>query len=370
MGHRKINIERVAALNFRNYNVLSVPLSLGWTVLFGENGAGKTNFIEMVVLALQGVSFRGKLSGLINWATVETKIVVDLDSGTKISCHITTDGNRAKNERVLDDHVTEIVEGVLPPVVLFLPQEEYLLNSASGRRKILSRGLILQSQVYRQHFAQYVRLLRQRNSLLKLGGWRVNNGELDAWTESIVEPMLHIWEIRRKFVDALNEKLPDVLKDLGGINLGLRAELVFGGMPPEAQTVSYEMVMSRFVEVLQRETEFHTTMIGPHRDALRFVREDRRDVLPLLSRGQRRLLLLALHIIEGQYAADFCGIEPVYLLDDVFSELDVAHRTAIETRLKSRQVIATTADKGILPGLPLNALYYEVSCGGMRLSKK
>lgn len=362
MENRNITINRVAVRDFRNYQEAEVYLSPKWTVLSGKNGAGKTNFLELFVLCLQGVSFRGKLRNLLRWETGETKILTELAGGLKISTRVFLDVGKIKQERLLDNHLVESFQDIVPPIVLFLPQEEYLLDSPAGRRKILSRGLILQSQTYRQHFGQYVRILKQRNALLRFNRGVGVADELAAWTEAIVEPMLHIWKMRKKFLRVLDEKLPGTIKKLGGISLALRPDLSFGGLTQEDSEPSAGRIFSRFNELAIRESEMGSTLIGPHRDLFRFMHEGH-DALPLLSRGQRRLLLLALHIIEGEYAAESFGVEPVFVLDDIFSELDEKHRGAIGKTLKNNQVVATTADRGILPKLAADTVYYEVENG-------
>ncbi|MDO8512543.1 MAG: DNA replication and repair protein RecF [bacterium] len=362
VNNRKVLITRVAARDFRNYQQVEALLSPKWTVLYGKNGAGKTNFLELLVLSLQGVSFRGKLRNLLRWETAETKIVTEIEGDLKISTRVFFDAGKIKQERLLDNHSVESFEEIVPPIVLFLPQEEYLLDSPAGRRKILSRGLILQSQTYRQHFGQYVRILKQRNSLLRFNRGIGASDELSAWTEAIVEPMLHIWKMRKKFLDVLNKNLPETIKSLGGISLALHAELSFGGLTQEDLEPSAERIFARFNELAIRESEMGSTLIGPHRDLFRFVHEGH-DALPLLSRGQRRLLLLALHIIEGEYAGESLGVEPIFILDDIFSELDSSHREAIGSALKDCQVVATTADRKILPKLAGSTVYYEVEKG-------
>jgi len=367
MAYRRLLLERVAAKNFRNYTQVEAFFSKDWTVLTGQNGAGKTNFLELLVLNLQGVSFRGKLNNLLRWDTKETKIVGNLSSGEKISTHIYFDGGRLKHDRHVDDRSGESIQESVPPIVLFIPQEEYLLDSPAGRRKILSRGMLLQSQLYRKYFLQYQRVLKQRNSLLRVGKTHGVVGDvLDVWTDSLIEPMLDIWRMRANFLKALNSNLPAVIKKLGGIDLELGAKIAFGGMrDTKIEEISLENVSARFREVVDKEKEWGSTLVGPHRDLFSFQHEGR-DVLPLLSRGQRRLLLLALHIVEGEYASESCSTSPLFILDDIFSELDPKHRTAIGSALLGEQVVATTADKEILPKLSNDTFYYLVKDGELK----
>jgi len=367
MAYRRLFLERVAAQNFRNYAQVEAYFSKGWTVLTGQNGAGKTNFLELLVLNLQGVSFRGKLNNLLRWDTKETKIVADLSSGEKISTRVYFEGGRLKHDRNIGKHSSELIQEAVPPIVLFIPQEEYLLDSPAGRRKILSRGLLLQSQLYRKYFLQYQRILRQRNSLLRTEKfYEQASGELDAWTDALVAPMLDIWRMRENFLKMLNDNLPAVIKKLGGISIALDARIVLGGMQQhtKADEISFQDIIARFKEVRDREKELGSTLVGPHRDLFSF-QHDGRDVLPLLSRGQRRLLLLALHIVEGEYAAKSCTTAPLFVLDDIFSELDPKHRSAICSALAGEQVVATTADEKMLPELRDGSFYYLVKNGKM-----
>lgn len=367
MAYRHLLLKRVAARNFRNYTQVEAFFSEEWTVLTGVNGAGKTNFLELIVLNLQGVSFRGKLSNLLRWETKETKIVTDLSSGEKISTHVYFEDGRLKHDRNVNENSAELIQEAVPPVVLFIPQEEYLLDSPAGRRKILSRGLLLQSPSYRRCFLQYQRILKQRNSLLRMEKFHPQaDDQLDVWTDSLIGPMVDIWRMREEFLKKLNNNLPTVIKKLGGISLVLNAQIVLGGMHQhtKADEISAQDVVMRFKEARERERDLGTTLIGPHRDLFSFQHEGR-DVLPLLSRGQRRLLLLALHIIEGEYAAESCATAPLFVLDDIFSELDPKHRSAISSALAGEQVVATTADGKILPDLPDNTFYYLVKNGKM-----
>lgn len=365
--YRRLLVKRIAARDFRNYAHVETLLSDGWTVLIGQNGAGKTNFLELLVLNLQGVSFRGKLNNLLRWGTKETKIVADLSSGEKISTHVFWESNGLKHNRQMNECSMGSIQGEVPPVVLFIPQEEYLLDSPAGRRKILSRGLLLQSQLYRRHFLQYQRVLKQRNALLRMEKFHTSSsGELDVWTDALIGPMLDIWRMREEFLKTMNENLPAVIKKIGGINLALKAQIILGGMPQgtKADEISPRDVVARFREIRDREKELGATLIGPHRDLFSF-QHDGRDVLPLLSRGQRRLLLLALHIVEGEYAAKSCMTAPLFVLDDIFSELDPKHRSAIGVALAGEQVVVTTAEEKILPKLSGDPFCYFVKNGKM-----
>lgn len=366
----KLLVKRIVAHDFRNYQRASVDLSPFWTVLSGPNGAGKTNFLELIAFDLRGVSFKSKIKDLLRWETSKAEIKIKLSSGNSVSTNIVETENGSAHRRMLNGIETRVFDNLTPPLALFLPQEEYLLDTPGGRRRILSRGLMLQSHLYRTLFLQYQKILKQRNALLRfLYGKGGESVELQSWTEQIIEPMLQIWKVRMSFLEVLNKKLPKIIKELGGINYPLRAELSFGGFSGSGKNIDAEKILARFEDLNSREREAQTTLLGPHRDLFRFTIEGR-DALPLLSRGQRRLVLLSLHIIEGEHAAEQSNIEPLYLLDDVFSELDPPHREAIALALKGSQTVVTTADDKILPNLPGDSVYYNVENGNISKSEK
>ncbi len=366
MEVKRPHLSRIAAQNFRNYSFVEAELAEGWTVFVGPNGAGKTNLLELIVFNLQGVSFRGKISNLIKWGETETKVRSVLDN-ENVATNVRVDGGKINRKRLFNEKEQAEWGSVIPPVVLFLPQEEYLLDSAAGRRRIMSRGLLLQSLRYRTFFLQFQHLLKQRNYLLKNQMKSTFHEELRAWTEAIILPAIRIWEIRKGFVEKINRRLPEVLDDLGGVGRRLQVNLSMGGVVGGfGQEITSELLYSRFVAIREKELERQTTLIGPHRDVLRITHEGR-DVLPALSRGQRRLLLLALHLIEGEYATEQSPFRSLYILDDVFSELDPAHRDSIKSTLQAEQVVASTADEKILPKLDKGTYYYSVKDG--RLEK-
>lgn len=360
MENSRVFLTKVSGRNFKNYKKLETKISPTWTVLFGPNGSGKTNFLELLTVSLRGVNFRGKTVDLIKWGTDAAKLEVVISTDHKILTEINNSINSIVKKRTWDS-LSSIPEGALPPLILFLPQEDQFLDSSSGRRKILGRGLLLQSERYYLAFLEFGRYLKQRNVLLRQTVWnKTFESELASWTRAIIPSAITIWKERQTFVDFLNKNLSKTLSDLGGLNIDIKVSLRCGGLE-EAAELNEEKILERFELIKEKEKERRRTLIGPHCDRINFV-HDGRDIVPNLSRGQRRLLLLALHFIEGQKASERFDSEPIFLLDDIFSELDETHRVAIYNALKSRQVIATTADASVRDFLK-NELSLKVECG-------
>jgi len=342
MENSRVFVTKVIGRNFKNYKKLETKLSPTWTILYGPNGSGKTNFLELLTVSLRGVNFRGKTVDLIKWGSESAKLEVVVSTDHTILTEINNSINAVVKKRTWD-LLTSIPEGALPPLILFLPQEDQFLDSASGRRKILGRGLLLQSERYYQAFLEYQRCLKQRNALLKQSFWNKSyENELFSWTKAIVPHAMTIWKERKVFIDFLNENLSKTFNDLGGLNIDIKVNLHGGGLERETPILEQE-ILERYDYFKEKEKEQKRTLVGPHRDQIRFTYEGR-DVVPNLSRGQRRLLLIALHFIEGQKALERLGLEPIFLLDDIFSELDETHRLAIYKALKNKQVVTTTAD--------------------------
>ena len=358
----------VAAHHFRNYSSLRMTLAPTWTALVGPNGAGKTNFLELLTVAIRGVRLRGHLSDLILWGKEVADLHLRLPSGDILETRIERHHTRATRVRSWNGAVRPVPETLLPPLILFLPGEDALLDHPQGRRRLLGRGLLMQSVRYHAVLREYQRLLEQRNALLRGGAISHASPHTDqwvSWTTAIIEPLRTIWEERLRYVAAVNEELPEVLDRLGGITLPLHVRLRLGGFGERASVPSAADVEGRFRALQGEEVARGATLVGPHRDHVE-VTSDGRDALPLLSRGQRRILLLALHIIEGRVATSLNRPRPLFVFDDVLSELDPEHRAAVRELLKNDQVVLTTADPHILTVLSPETHVYTVDHGTVR----
>jgi DNA replication and repair protein RecF len=203
------------------------------------------------------------------------------------------------------------------------------------------------------------RIIRQRTHALQHaaeGDRRFWEAQGAVWTETLIPSITLMWSERLAYVEYVNTHLRPLLERLGGMNVLLQLRLRLGGMEGSTGLPSEEEVATAFERTRASEELLGRTLIGPHRDGVD-VLIDGRPGLHRLSRGQRRLFLLALHILEGDRIRAGSDHGILYAFDDVFSELDDSHRREIGTVLADQQVVLTTADPHILTFLPEARVY-------------
>ncbi len=353
-----VKVRRLIVLNFRNYPKADVKFGGGWNLFFGDNGAGKTNFLEAVALSVSGAVFKGSSRSAIMHGKTEAELSVIFDGGITRKTVVGEEAGRKVSEQA--GNAEEI-----PRLVVFLPQEESQIDSTAGRRRLISRGLFLRSKKYAAVFSEYAAALKQRNKLLFIG--KVT-GMLDSDHAAVLgdymaSRALAIWEERDAFTRYLSENIADCASELGGIGTELGVALRKGGFEDESEKISLASVKELYARSLAADIRKGTTAVGPHRD--NFVLSDGRgrDATETLSRGQKRTLLLSLHLLEGSAAESEKGKGTVFLLDDVFSELDKKHRSRIIARISESQVLCTSADPSVAKIMPGEALRFKVAAG-------
>jgi len=227
--------------------------------------------------------------------------------------------------------------------VYFGPEDLQLItDSPSLRRKYLDMVLSQVDREYARASLSYEKGLRSRNKLLeemKETG-KVDRRRLYFWDQLLIKNGNIISEGRRDFIDFLNSDRE--IKDIGEIG-DFRVEY-------DMTVISEE----RLVKYKDEEVAAGTTLVGPHRDDLKFrikgegakEGEVGRDLSIFGSRGEQRLAILWLKLGELAFIKQRTATLPVLLLDDIFSELDVEHRKLVFDLIGGSQTIITTADVG------------------------
>jgi len=391
-----MRIEYLSLTNFRNYARLDLDFPGHTILLQGDNAQGKTNLLEAIYyLATTRSPHAGAEYELVNWLAesqdlpharlvaqvrkgdsllrVEITLVrpqssgvnnTALSPGTKAPSyrkHIKVNG---VNKRALD-----LIGQV--NVVLFLPEDIVLVaGSPSGRRRYLDATLCQIDPRYCRTLQKYNRVLTQRNHLLRT--LREREGGLDQllfWDRSLVENGAYLVARRQEVIDQLDGLAQAVHLELTGQKerLRLRYEPSFDPSrpPPPDYQLPLELDLpsepdirhsgtdlgqvaeafrAQLGEIRRREILQGMTLIGPHRDDLRFS-VGGIDLTIYGSRGQQRTAALALKLAEVKLIGQEVGEQPILLLDDVMSELDDARRGYLMRMIDgAQQAILTTTD--------------------------
>ncbi|HET9721980.1 MAG TPA: DNA replication and repair protein RecF [Candidatus Saccharimonadales bacterium] len=332
-------IDSIRLQNFRSYKDDSFEFEPGVNIVVGPNASGKTNLLEAVLVLARGNSWRVRDAELIQlkkiWARLDGNFSgqirtakVDARSGAAIKSFVIDDKpyRRLNLERTV-------------ATVFFEPNHlQLMIRGPEARRDYFDELLERSQPAFKSLVAGYRRTLAQRNALLKKGHAQAKP-QLFAWNIRLSELGSQIAQARQNLVDTANKQLS---RDYGRIagqrtKVGLKYDCQF----PVGNYAS--LMVSKLESSTGLDFERGFTGSGPHREDFIFTLGGR-PVGATASRGETRSLLLALKIYELGLIEKARGAKPVFLLDDVFSELDGQRRRALVDNLKDYQTIITTTD--------------------------
>ena len=342
--------------NYRNISKAQLEPGRELTVICGNNGQGKTNLLEAIWLLTGGKSFRGgKDAELVRRG--ETFAVLDAvtlrawqeDQERDDPSHVritvgTPDSQRPGRYASVNGTPPMRAAGLAGsfPAVVFDPGHLSLVKGApEGRRKFLDAALCQLYPGYLATYRRYVRVLQQKNALLrhsangverpyaeKCAMLEVLNAELAAQGEAIQKR-------RREYLDLLGPLASAKYQEQshGAERMGIRYAAQFepGGL---AECLKQHQ---------SEELRAGQSLCGIHREDIELLLDDH-PAKVFASQGQQRSVVLSLKMAEAAAAARITGEHPVLLLDDVLSELDESRKQYLLTRMKEKQTFVTSCD--------------------------
>jgi DNA replication and repair protein RecF len=369
---------------FRNYARLEVDLQARVHVLSGANAQGKTNLLESIYfLATTKSPLAGSDRELIGWAAEEEPIPYARVEGRyhrgerehTLSITMVNDPAEAgagpaplRRQIRVDGVPRRAIDAVgMLNVVLFLPEDIALVGGPpGGRRRYLDVTLCQIDPLYCRTLSRYNRVLAQRNALLRgIREGRPNGSQRDYWDEQLVRLGSYVLDRRRAAVASLGELAGQLHPAMTVAGEGLA--LSYQSTVEEGEAPTTERFHQALAAARRDETARGLTLVGPHRDDLRFL-IDGRDATTYGSRGQQRTVALSLKLAEVSLMRAATGETPVLLLDDVLSELDRARARQILGMIsQAEQVLLTTTDVAYLsPEFLEGAVLWEVAGGALR----
>ncbi len=348
-----MHVAAVSLADFRSYAAADLTLDPGVTAFVGPNGQGKTNLVEAVgyaaTLASHRVSSDGPLVRLgAARAVVRVQVVRD-NRPTLVEIEITPGrANRARINRGAVPRTREVL-GLLR-TVLFAPEDLALVKGDPGeRRRFLDELLVARAPRFAAVRADYERVLRQRNALLKSAAGARRGGDLrtlDVWDGHLATAGAALLAGRLELVEALAplvDKAYDAVSRGGG-PVGLRYTASVDAeapLVPDPEPLAAAL-LAELASVRTQELDRGVSLVGPHRDELQLSIGE----LPArgyASHGESWSLALALRLAAYELLRSDGG-EPVLILDDVFAELDGDRRARLaELVAPAEQVLVTAA---------------------------
>jgi DNA replication and repair protein RecF len=333
--------------DFRCYEAAALRFPPGVTVICGANAQGKTSLLEAVGWAATGKSFRGVADAALVRVGADAAIlraeVVDDDRVQLLEAEIRATG---RNRVMLNRNAVQRTRDLLGlmRVTVFAPDDLQLVKGGpAGRRDYLDDLLVTLSPRYEAARADYERVLKQRNALLR-GGVRGEEavGTLDVFDLQLSGAGAELARGRVKLLHRLVPAIAEAYAELAGMRTPItttyEAEWAAAGLDADLN----QALLDAFATHRRAEVDRGLTLVGPHRDEWRLLvggMESRTHA----SQGEQRTLALALRLGGHRLCAELTGSPPILLLDDVFSELDDQRAVALVAHLDAGQTLVTTA---------------------------
>lgn len=349
-------IESLSLRNFRNYEELDLRFSPRINVFHGLNGQGKTNLLEAIYLCTCARSHRtAQDADLIRFGAGSYEVELHFEGRRayqeSLRLVYTQENSKSRKRSIFHDGIQlpRIAEmmGIFHAVI-FAPEDLQLLREGPARRR---RFLdLLLSQLDPRYFAalqKYVHLLQQRNRMLKLqeedAKWKAM---LEVWDWQLAEAGTYILRQRNEAAAHISELATEqyrlISSDREPFSLRYHTSLQKDlDLPAEELQAHY---FERLQESCYDDRLRGSTSLGPHRDDIYFYLNER-PAKAFASQGQTRSMVLALKLAELAWIARQTGENPVLLLDDVLSELDVQRRNALLRCIAGVQVFVTCTEK-------------------------
>ncbi len=344
-------LKRFRAENYRNIGVCDLTFDKGVNLLVGENAQGKTNALEGIYAFARGKSFRGATDKeLVKFGETgfQTEITFEDRNRQQILFYSFEDGKRKRLRNHAPLKSLNEAMGHFR-AVLFYPEHLSIVKGGPAERRELINVAIAQLDTqYIRDYAAYQKILDNRNYLLKQAqkGMYIDENELSAWSEKLAEYAARIHTRRVEYVNGISPFASSFLRDISSEKEEMR--LSYQSDTEEKEEVSaYGDYLKAFTEHLEREKAAGCTLFGVHRDDIDIFLGGV-SARTYASQGQQRSCVLSLKLAEGEYAKKLTGDSPVYLFDDVLSELDKKRQSYVLGMQDERQIILTACDQSLL----------------------
>lgn len=332
-------ISTIRLQNFRSYRDASFEFEPGVNIIVGPNASGKTNLLEGVMMLARGGSYRARDVELVQFDKPWTRLDGNFEKQARTVKIENPNDQISKSFSIDDKPYKRLRLEQTVPVVFFEPNHLQLMSRGPEQRRDYFDELLERSHAgFKTLAASYRRTLAQRNALLKRGLPQATK-QLFVWNIRLSELGSQIAQARQKLTYEINQDLGKAYSQIAKKKSA--AEMRYDSQFPADSYAS--KLLHKLESTTKTDFERGFTSYGPHREDFLFYLNNQ-PVGQTASRGETRSLLLALKIFELNLIEKARGQKPIFLLDDVFSELDGKRRHALVDRLKKHQTIITTTD--------------------------
>ena len=320
-------------IDFRCFASLHLEAPAAGAILVGDNAQGKTSILEALCVLIRLHSPRTHRMGTLARIGSSGFGI----AGNTWNCERQVRHSREGLILKAEDEACASKSAYLADggLVVWMGNEdlELIRGPGEGRRRYLDFIGAQIAPAYRRSWSRYRRALQAKNVLLKEG--RPRDAEILSYEEILVEHGTVLMETRARLVEELSPLVAESQRAVSGRDEPLSLQY----LPASGPDLRESMLQAR-----EREMRLRQAVVGPHRDEIA-LRLHGMPAADFASEGQQRTIALALKLAQGHLLESRCGKSPIYLMDDIFGELDPGRRNALMSNLPpiAQKWITTTA---------------------------
>ncbi len=329
-----MRISNIRLQNFRNHTDTQVEWGAHMNVIIGQNGAGKTNLIDAIHYLCMSRSFVANSDRyVVNYDAPYFMIKGHFEGNIRSSFDVSCSYSRGEGKKIFVnesplDRLSDLIGMV--PVVVLSPGDKKLTSEGPKQRRSFIDSFISQiSPRYLQDLMDFRKVRKQRNKLLQefRGRREVLEAYLEPWNVQLVEYGSRIVAKRTEVLDQFQDFLAREYEVISGMRHKPHLEYQTFCEPSKKAETLQERYTAKLEDEIDHEIERELTLVGPHRDEIVFYLDDF-ELRKYGSQGQHRLFALSLKLAQLLYFSEELDDLPLFLLDDVFGDLD-AQRTEV-----------------------------------------
>lgn len=352
-------IKSLILQNFRNHTSTDISCGDSINLITGPNGSGKTNMIDAIHYLCMSRSFvTSSDMYVVKQGNTSFFIKAHLDGQIRSDFTLSCDYSRGEGKtfKVNESPLEKLADLIgIVPVVVLSPDDKKITNEGPAERRAFLDAMISQtSRSYLNDLIEYRKIIRQRNKLLSSTYMQssVLTNMLEPWDHQLVQAGTRIIAKRMEVLRLFAGYLEEGYEKISGIKL--KPSFIYKTICDT--DISANDIAENFRQTLmsqrEKERERQMTLSGPHRDDLTFYL-DGMELRKFGSQGQHRLFALSLKLAELSYFSDVLDDLPVFLLDDVFGDLDPSKIKVLTNMLMEHpgQSFVTAANEAPFDGL-------------------
>ena len=315
-----MKLQNLKISNYRNYDNLEVEFNDTLNLIYGNNGSGKSNLVEAIYLLALTKSFRTNNDSYLIKKNTDFSIVkgtiLQNEEKTKYQIELSQAGKKVyiDSDKIakISDYISKIY------IILFNPLDTKVINdSPASRRRMLNIDISQINKEYLILLSNYNKVLKHRNAYLKqlyLNG-NASSDYINILTEKLVNIGYKIYEIRKDFINQINEQITKIYQNIfGSGTMKIKYKSSYSGK-------TIEKVLKDYQQNYRQEMNFGKTLNGVHHDDIVFMLDDN-NIKEYGSVGQQKNSIISFKLSELIIIKKLKGEYPILILDDLFSELD------------------------------------------------